>query len=82
MFERLLLPWQQILLFYSMFRTTPEVSSKLYFVEILDVKSQRSYGLLITKEMIFGFQILDLKVHFSASLTGNIEFHLSNYPKT
>ena len=30
--------------------------------------SQRSYGFLITKELIFGFQILDLKVHFSASL--------------
>ena len=28
------------------------------------VKSQRSYGLLITKELIFGFQILDLKDHF------------------
>ena len=33
------------------------------------VKSQRSYGFLITKELIFGFQILDLKDHFSASLT-------------
>ena len=32
------------------------------------VKSQRRYGLLITKELIFGFQILDLKDHFSASL--------------
>ena len=32
------------------------------------LKSQRSYGFLITKELIFGFQILDLKVHFSASL--------------
>ena len=31
------------------------------------VKSQRSYGFLITKELIFGFQILDLKDHFSAS---------------
>ena len=28
-----------------------------------------SYGFLITKELIFGFQILDLKDHFSASLT-------------
>ena len=27
-----------------------------------------SYDFLITKELIFGFQILDLKVHFSASL--------------
>ena len=34
------------------------------------VKSQRSYGFLITKELIFGFQIFDLKDHFSASLTG------------
>ena len=33
------------------------------------VKSQRNYGFLITKELIFGFQILDLKHHFSASLT-------------
>ena len=33
------------------------------------VKSQRSYGFLVTKELIFGFQILDLKDHFSASLT-------------
>ena len=32
------------------------------------VKSQRSYGFLITKELIFGFQILNLKDHFSASL--------------
>ena len=33
------------------------------------VKSKRSYGFLITKEIIFGFQILDLKDHFSASLS-------------
>ena len=32
------------------------------------VKSQRNYGFLITKELIFGFHILDLKDHFSASL--------------
>ena len=32
------------------------------------VKSQRSYGFLITKELIFGVQILDLKDHFSTSL--------------
>ena len=32
------------------------------------VKSQRSYGFLITKKLIFSFQNLDLKVHFSASL--------------
>ena len=34
------------------------------------VKCQRSCGFLITKELIFGFQILDLKDHFSAKLTG------------
>ena len=36
MFEGLLLPWQKstILLFFSIFRTTPEGSSKLYLVEI------------------------------------------------
>ena len=28
------------------------------------VKSQRSYGFLITKELILGFQILDLEDHF------------------
>ena len=32
------------------------------------VKSQISYGFLITNELIFGFQILDLKDHFSASI--------------
>ena len=32
------------------------------------VKSQRSYGFLITKELTFDFQILDLKDHFLASL--------------
>ena len=32
------------------------------------VKSKRSYSFLITKDLIFGFQILDLKDHFSASL--------------
>ena len=32
------------------------------------VKSQRSYDYLITKELIFDFQILNLKDHFSASL--------------
>ena len=33
------------------------------------VKSQRSCGFLITKELIFGFQTLDLKDHLSASLS-------------
>ena len=36
-------------------------------------KSQRSYGFLITKELIFGFQVLGLKDHFSASLTAVIK---------
>ena len=65
MFEGLLLPWQQIY-HLAFFRTTPEVSSKLYFVEICQVSEE--LWLLITKELIFGFQILDLKDHFSASL--------------
>ena len=38
------------------------------FILLKYVKSQRSYGFLITKELIFGFQILDVKDHFSASL--------------
>ena len=37
------------------------------------VKSQRSYGFLITKELIFGFQILDLKDHFSDFLTAMLQ---------
>ena len=40
----------------------------LSFTLLKYVKSQRNYGFLITKELIFGFQILDLKDHFSASL--------------
>ena len=40
----------------------------LNFTLLKYVKSQRSYGFLITKELIFGFQILDLKDRFSASL--------------
>ena len=31
------------------------------------VKAQRSYSFLITKELIFGFQSLDLKDHFQSS---------------
>ena len=38
------------------------------------VKSRRNYGFLITKELIFDFQILDLKAHFSASLI-SLLFH-------
>ena len=40
------------------------------------VKSQRSYGILMTKELIFGFQILDLKVQFSASLNNTRQVKL------
>ena len=42
MFEGLLLPWQQIyhLAFYSIYRKTPEVSSKPYFVEICQVSEK------------------------------------------
>ena len=36
------------------------------------VKSQRSYGFLITKELNFDFQILDLKDHFSAFLRSSL----------
>ena len=45
-------------------------------------KSQRSYGFLITKELIFGFQILDLKDHFSDSLknSSGIIFILRTHP--
>ena len=38
------------------------------FTLLKHVKSQRSYSFLITKKLIFGFEILDFKVHFSASL--------------
>ena len=42
------------------------------------VKSQRSYGFLITKKLIFGFQILDLKDHFSASVMTSADVQLIN----
>ena len=45
------------------------------------VKSQRSYGFLITKELIFGFQILDLKDHFSASLNAHNSQQLLKFNK-
>ena len=61
-------------------------STILFFVQCLEqllkflvnftllkyVKSQRSYGFIITKELSFGFQVLELKDHFSASL--NVSF--------
>ena len=42
---------------------------RVNFTLLKYVKSQRRYGFLITKQLIFGFQILDLKDHFSASLS-------------
>ena len=45
------------------------------------VKSQRSYGFLITKELIFGFQMLDLKDHFSASFMQNAFVGVVNRPR-
>ena len=45
------------------------------------VKSQRN-GFLVTKELIFGFQSLDLKYHFSACLKQQPNFsgvyHVTN----
>ena len=53
----------------SAFATTnAESSNSQKKICFCNHRSQRSYGFLITKEMIFGFQILDLKDHFSASL--------------
>ena len=68
MFEGLLLPWQQIyhLAFYSILEQL--LKFLVNFTLLKYVKSQGSCGFLITKELIFGFQILDLKDHFSASL--------------
>ena len=43
------------------------------------VKLQRSYGFLITKELIFGFQIFYLKDHFSASLSTCVTFLIFHY---
>ena len=43
------------------------------------VKSQISCGFLITKELIFGFQILDLEDHFSASLRHSNGCELRNF---
>ena len=47
------------------------------FTMLKYVKSQRSYGFLITKELIFGFQILDLKHHSSASLKADVKIYCS-----
>ena len=69
MSEGLLLPRQQIYHLVFLFSFLEKLSKFLVNFTLLKfVKSQRNYGLLITKELIFGFQILDLKDHFSASL--------------
>ena len=64
MFEGLLLPWQQIyyLAFYSALISEQLLKFLVNFTLLECVKSQRSDGFLITKKLIFGFQILDLKV--------------------
>ena len=45
-----------------------KLSIRSFVLLLKYVNSQRRYGFLTTKELIFGFQILDLKDHFSASL--------------
>ena len=55
-----------ILLFYSIFRTTPEVSSKLYFVEICYVSE--TLWFFNHKRADFWLPNFGLKDHFSASL--------------
>ena len=65
--------------FITMATNLPSCCSIQFFEQLLKfpvnftllkyVKSQRSYGFLITKELIFGFQILDLKDQVSASLS-------------
>ena len=65
MFECLLLTWQQIYHLTFLLNLWKFLAN---FTLLKYVKFQRIYGFLITKELIFGFQILDLKDHFSASL--------------
>ena len=73
MFEGLLLPLQQILpSWFSIEFSEQFLKFLVNFTLLKYVKSQRSYGFLITKELFFGFQSLDLKDHFSASLSYNI----------
>ena len=75
MFEGLLLPWQQIYHFAFLQFLEQLLKFLANFTLLKYVKSQRSYGFLITKKLIFGFQILDLKVHFSASLIEKIMYN-------
>ena len=64
MFEGLLLPRKQIyhLAFIQFLEQLPKFL--VNFTLLKYVKSQKGYGFLITTELIFGFQILDLKDHF------------------
>ena len=68
MFEGILLPWQQIYHLAIIQCLEQLIKFLVNFTLLKYIESQRSYGFLITKEVIFGFQILDLKDHFSASL--------------
>ena len=57
------------ILFYALFHQNTVYGflvDRCHVTLLKYVKSQRSYGFLITKELIFGFQLLD---HFSASLS-------------
>ena len=49
------------------------LKSLVNFTLLKYVKSQRSSGFLITKELIFGFQIFYLIDHFSASLKDRVK---------
>ena len=64
MFNGLVLTWERN---FEIF-TERLLKFLVNFTLLKYVKSQRSYGFPITNELIFGFQILDLKDHFSASL--------------
>ena len=66
MFEGLLLPWLPSCFFIQFLEQL--VKFLVNFTLLKYVKPQRGYCFFITKELIFGFQILDLKDHFSASL--------------
>ena len=84
MFEGPLLPWQQIYHLAFLFSFLEQLLKFLVNFTLLKyVKSQRSYGFLITKELIFCFQILDLKDHFSASWKkksiSSLKFWINNF---
>ena len=79
MFEGLLLPWKQIYHLASFIQFLEQLLKLLVKFTLLKyVKSQRSYSFLITKDLTFGFEILDLKVHFSASLSSKRHKYLLN----